>query len=103
MYLKKGDNVQVISGKYKGKQGQVLSILKSKNRVVVEGVAMVKKHVKPNQQNQQGGIIEQESSVDVSNVALVDPSDNKPTRIGYKFQDGKKIRYSKRTGTEFTN
>ena len=98
--LLKGDNVIVIAGKDKGKQGEVLRILKDKNRVVVSGINIAKKHQKPSYQSQ-GGIIDKELSIHVSNVALVDPKDGSATKVGYKFlEDGKKIRFAKKSGED---
>ena len=82
----------------KGKTGKVLSVIPEKDRVVVEGVNMVSKHTKPNAKYPQGGIVKQEAGIHVSNVNLV--VDGKPTRVGYKFVDGKKVRYAKKSGEE---
>ncbi|MGG6432935.1 50S ribosomal protein L24 [Anoxybacillus sp. D401a] len=98
MHVKKGDKVQVISGKDKGKQGVILAAFPKKNRVLVEGVNIVKKHVKPSQANPQGGIISQEAPIHVSNVMPLDPKTGLPTRVGYKVVEGKKVRYAKRSG-----
>ncbi len=98
--IKKGDNVIVIAGNSKGKTGKVLTVIPEKDRVIVEGVAMVSKHTKPNAKNPQGGIVKQEASIHVSNVALVDPKSGKATRIGYKVEDGKKVRVAKKSGEE---
>ncbi|MDY2787837.1 MAG: 50S ribosomal protein L24 [Atopobium sp.] len=101
MKIKKDDLVVVLSGKDKGKQGKVLRALPSKNKVVVEGVAIVKKAMRPTQANQQGGIVSMEAPIDASNVALIDPKDGKPTRVGYRVsEDGTKVRYAKRSGEE---
>ena len=101
MKIKKGDTVEVLTGKDKGKRGEVLRALPEDNKVVVAGVAMVKRHMKPNAANQQGGIVEHEAAIDASNVALIDPKDDKPTRVGYAFkEDGTKVRVSKRSGEE---
>lgn len=95
--IKKGDTVIVITGASKGKEGKVLEVYPSKNRVLVAGVNIVKKHTKPNAQNQQGGIIEQEASIHISNVKL--KVGNTVTRVGRKIQeDGKIVRYAKKTG-----
>ncbi|KJE26318.1 50S ribosomal protein L24 [Geobacillus thermoleovorans] len=98
MHVKKGDKVQVISGKDKGKQGIILAAFPKKNRVIVEGVNIVKKHAKPSQANPQGGIIEKEAPIHVSKVMPLDPKTGEPTRIGYKIVDGKKVRYAKKSG-----
>ena len=99
-HIKKGDTVYVNAGNDKGKTGKVLAVITDKDRVVVEGVNMVSKHTKPNAKAPQGGIIKQEAGIHVSNVQLIDPAQNKPTRVGYKFVDGKKIRYAKKSGEE---
>lgn len=94
----RNDLVCVLSGRDKGKTGRVLRILTEKNRVLIQGIGMVKKHVKPNpQRNIKGGIAEQETAVHASNVALLD-GNGKPTRIGTRIEDGKKIRFAKTTG-----
>lgn len=98
MFVKVGDKVRVISGKDKGKEGTIKQTLAKKNRVVVEGINMIKKHQKPNNANPQGGILDIEAPIDVSNVMLIDPSTNEPTRVGFKVFDGKKVRVSKKTG-----
>ena len=101
MKIRKGDQVQVLSGKDRGARGEVIRAIPSEGRVVVRGVAMVKKAQKPNQMGQNGGIIEKESAIDVSNVALIDPKTDTPTRVGYRFGiDGKKVRYAKKSGEE---
>lgn len=98
MHVKKGDKVKVITGKDKGKEGVILSAFPKKDRVLVEGVNIVKKHVKPNQLNPQGGIVTKEAAIHVSNVMLIDPKTGEPTRVGTKIEDGKKVRVSKKTG-----
>ncbi|TQR18923.1 50S ribosomal protein L24 [Psychrobacillus vulpis] len=98
MHVKKGDKVKVISGKDKGKTGVILSAFPKKDRVLVEGVNIVKKHMKPNQANPQGGIVSQEAAIHVSNVMLIDPKTGEPTRVGYKVEDGKKVRVAKKSG-----
>ena len=92
MVVKKGDTVIVISGNYKGKQGTVLKVNTKDNRVVVEGVNVVSRHTRPSQANPDGGIIKKEAPIDASNVMLVDPKTNKPTRIHFEEKDGKKVR-----------
>ena len=99
MNFKTGDKVIVISGKDKGKEGKITHVLRSENRVVVEGVNIVKKHVKGNGQ-QSGSINEMEAPIHASNVMILDPKTNKPTRIGHKInKDGKKIRISKKSNS----
>jgi large subunit ribosomal protein L24 len=94
--IRKGDTVVVIAGKEKGKRGQVLRVLNKKQRVVVQGLAMVKRHTKPTQQDAQGGIIEKEGSIHLSNVMPVDPGSDKPTRVKVKRNDaGKQVRTGK--------
>ena len=96
--IKKGDKVVVITGRDKGKTGEVKQVLPAENRVVVDGVNMVKRHTAPSAGNA-GGIVEKEASIHVSNVAYIDPKNDKPTRIGYKtLEDGRKVRYAKRSG-----
>ena len=100
LHIKKGDTVYVNAGNDKGKTGKVLTVIPAKDRVIVEGVNVVSKHTKPNATHPQGGIIKQEAGIHISNVQLIDPSTNKPTRVGYKVVDGKKIRYAKKSGEE---
>ncbi len=96
--IKKGDKVVVITGRDKGKTGEVKQVLPAENRVIVDGVNMVKRHTAPSTGNA-GGIVEKEASIHISNVAYVDPKTDKPTRIGYKtLEDGRKVRYAKRSG-----
>ena len=94
--IKKGDTVKVIAGKDKGKEGKVVSIDAKKNTAVVEGINMITKHAKPSAANQQGGILHQEAAIDLSNIMYV--YKGKTTKIGYKFQDDKKVRVAKSTG-----
>jgi len=97
MKIKKGDTVQVISGNETGKSGRVIKIFPKKGKIIVEGLNMVKKHARPTQENPQGGIIEKEAAIHISNVMLI--AAGKPTRIGYRFlEDGRKVKYAKRTG-----
>ncbi|PAB58184.1 50S ribosomal protein L24 [Anaeromicrobium sediminis] len=98
MHVKKGDTVVVITGKDKGKKGKVLEALPKKSRVIVEGVNIQKKHQKPNAKVQQGGIMEQPGAIHVSNVMLWDEKAKAPTRVGFKIENGKKVRVSKKSG-----
>ena len=98
MHVKKGDKVMVISGKDKGKTGVILTAFPKKDRVLVEGVNIIKKHMKPNQANPQGGIVSQEAAIHVSNVMLIDPKTGEPTRVGSKVEDGKRVRVAKKSG-----
>ncbi|KUP04631.1 50S ribosomal protein L24 [Bacillus coahuilensis m2-6] len=98
MHVKKGDKVMVITGKDKGKTGTILAAYPKKDRVLVEGINVVKKHAKPSQANPQGGIISQEAPIHVSNVMILDPKTNEPTRVGFKVEDGKKVRVAKKSG-----
>ncbi|MCF0191780.1 MAG: 50S ribosomal protein L24 [Marinilabiliaceae bacterium] len=98
--IKKGDIVIVLAGEDKGKEGKVLSVDPKKNRAVVEGVNMMKKHTKPSAGNPQGGIVEKEASIDLSNLNLKDPKTGKPTRVKIVSEDGKKVRVSKKSGEE---
>jgi len=96
--IKKGDTVIVLAGKDKGKKGDVLKMLRAENRAIVQGVNMAKRHVRASQTGP-GGVTERESSIHLSNVAHVDPQDDKPTRVGIrKLEDGRKVRYAKRSG-----
>ncbi len=97
MKIKKGDTVQVTTGNDAGKTGRVIKVYLDKDRVVVEGVNIVKKHARPTQDNPQGGIIEKESSIHISNIMLV--AGGKPTRVGFKsLENGKKVKFAKSTG-----
>ena len=99
--IKKGDTVYVLAGDDKGKTGRVLNILREEGKAIVEGVNIVSKSTKPNAKAPQGGIIKKEAPIDLSNLAVVDPKSGKPTRVGFRFnEDGKKVRYSKKTGEE---
>ena len=97
--IKKGDTVYVNAGNDKGKTGKVLEVLRDKDRVIVEGVNMVSKHTKPNPKAPQGGILKKEAGIHISNVQLMD-ANGKPTKVGYKMEGEKKIRYTKTTGEE---
>jgi large subunit ribosomal protein L24 len=97
--IRRDDEVVVLAGKDKGKTGKVKSVLTSDNRVVVEGINLVKKHTKPNPQlGEPGGIIEKEASIHVSNVAIVNPATGKADRVGFREEDGKKVRFFKSNG-----
>src|SRR5690625_4205863 len=98
MHVKTGDTVKVMTGKDKGKQGVILEAYPKESRVLVEGVNVVKKHAKPSQDNPQGGILNVEAPIHSSNVMIVDPKTGKPTRIGYKEENGKKVRIAKKSG-----
>jgi len=96
--IKKGDNVIVLTGKDKGKTGEVLSVKPADAKAVVQGINMVKRHTKPTQM-QAGGIVEKEAAIAISNIAIVDPKEGKATRVGFKtLEDGKKVRYAKLSG-----
>ena len=96
--IKKGDNVVVISGRDKGRTGEVLRVLPAESRLIVQGVHLAKRHTKP-RMGEPGGIIEKELTIHISNVAHSDPQSRKPTRIGYKFlEDGRKVRFARRSG-----
>lgn len=101
LHVKKGDTVIVNAGNYKGQQGKVLEVIRKTDRAIVEGVNMIKKHTKPNAANPQGGIVEKEAPIHVSNLMLKDPKTGKATRIGRKLDEkGKLVRYSKKSGEE---
>ena len=97
MKIKSGDTVKVISGNYRGKIGKVLLVQPKRNRAVVEGINFAKRHTKPSQKNPQGGIVEREASIHISNLMLV--VNNTPTRVGYTWlDDGRKVRFAKKIG-----
>jgi large subunit ribosomal protein L24 len=98
MHVKKGDKVKVLTGKDRGKEGTILEAYPKNERVLVEGINMIKKHAKPSQDNPQGGILNQEAPVHVSNVMPIDPKTGEPTRVGYEVRDGKKVRIAKKSG-----
>lgn len=98
MHVKKGDKVKVITGKDKGKSGKVLAAFPKKDRVLIEGINMVKKHTKPSNVNPQGGILNVEAPIHVSNVMLIDPKTGEPTRVGYEVKGDKKVRVAKKSG-----
>ena len=99
MKIKRDDTVLIISGNDKGKRGRVLRVYPEQDRIIVEGVRMMKKHTKPTQPDPQGGIIEREASLHVSNVMLVDPKNDEPTRVGrQRLDEGRRVRVAKRSG-----
>ena len=106
MHVRKGDQVEVVSGKARGKRGRVLRVFRDRKRAIIEGVNMIKKHAKPDpRKGVQGGLLEQEAPVHVSNLMLIDPESDKPTRVGYKFLEGtdgkrRKVRVARRSGAE---
>jgi large subunit ribosomal protein L24 len=98
MKIKKGDNVVVISGRDKGKSGEVLRVFPAESRVIVQGVHVARRHTRQSMGNP-GGIVDKELTIHVSNIAHIDPSSSKPTRVGYKFLgDGRKVRFARRSG-----
>ena len=94
--IKTGDNVRVIAGDHKGSEGKVLTVFIEKNKAIVEGVNMIKKHMKPNAQSPQGGIVEKEAAIQISNLSLLNAK-GETTRVGYKMEDGKKVRFAKKS------
>lgn len=101
LHIKKGDTVVVIAGNYRTKEGKVLEVIRATGKAIVEGVNMVKKHTKPNATHPQGGIVEKEAPIHISNLMIKDPKTGKPTRIGRKLNDkGKLVRYSIKSGEE---
>ena len=99
MRIKKGDKVVVIAGSEKGKEGTIAKVLPKEEKVIITGVNMVKKHVKPNQAEPEGKITEKEAPIHISNVALLDPKTKKATKIKYEIKDGKKVRVAKKSST----
>lgn len=96
--IRKGDRVEVMTGKDKGKRGEVLKVLPKANRVIVNGVNVVKRHTRPST-TEQGGIVKKEAPINISNVALLDPKDDTPTKVGFKFlDDGRKVRFARQSG-----
>lgn len=94
--LKSGDKVRVIAGDHKGTEGEIVSLLRDKNKAIVSGVNVVKRHTKPNAQNPQGGIVEKEAPIAISNLSLL-TADGKTTRVGYQMEEGKKVRVARKT------
>ncbi|HET8984505.1 MAG TPA: 50S ribosomal protein L24 [Trueperaceae bacterium] len=99
--IRKGDTVRVIAGKHKGSEGEVIAVLREKNRILVKNVNVIKKARKPTQDNPRGGFVEQESTLHLSNVQLLDPQSGTPTRIGFTvLADGRKVRVARKSGTQ---
>ncbi len=96
--IKKGDSVIVLTGKDKGRKGTVTKVMPTEDRVLVQGVNMVQRHTRPSQTNPNGGIVNKEASLHISNVAIADPSSGKPTRVGFKIEGDKKVRVAKKSG-----
>ena len=95
--IKSGDKVVVTAGEHKGAQGEVLRVFPDTNKAIVEGVNMVKKHQKPSAENPQGGITEKEAPIHISNLSLIDSKTGEPTRVGYRMEGDKKVRFSKKS------
>ncbi len=95
--IKSGDTVVVTAGDHKGSEGKVMKVSLEKNKAIVEGVNMVSKHEKPSADNPQGGIVKKEALIHISNLSLIDPKTGKATRVGYKMEDGKKVRFTKQS------
>ena len=96
--IKKGDSIVVLTGKDKGRKGTVTKVMPEDNRVLVQGINMVQRHTRPSQANPNGGIVNKEASLHISNVAIADPSSGKPTRVGFKIEGDKKVRVAKKSG-----
>ena len=95
--VKSGDLVRVIAGDHKGEEGKILTIHREKNKAIVEGVNMVSKHTKPSATNPQGGIVKKEAAIHISNLSLIDPKSKETTKVGYKQEGDKKVRFSKKS------
>ena len=95
--IKSGDIVRVIAGDHKGSEGKIVRVLREKNKAIVEGVNMVSKHTKPSAKNPQGGIVKKEAPIHVSNLSLIDPKSKETTRVGFKQEGDKKVRFSKKS------
>ncbi|OYQ38211.1 50S ribosomal protein L24 [Flavobacterium cyanobacteriorum] len=95
--IKSGDTVRVIAGDHKGAEGKVLRVLREKNKAIVEGVNMVSKHTKPSAKNPQGGIVKKEAPIHISNIALVDAKSKTTTKVGFRTEGDKKVRFSKKS------
>ncbi len=98
MKIHKGDQVEIVAGKDKGKRGEVLRALPASERVIVKGVNIAKRHRKARKEGEKGERVEMETSIHISNVMLLDPETNKPTRVGYRIEGGEKVRFAKRSG-----
>ena len=102
--IRKGDSVIVLTGKDKGKKGQVSKVIPSERKLLIGGINVVKRHTKPSRLNPNGGIVSKEMPISVSNVAMLDPKTDQPTRVGYKLlADGKKVRFAKKSGEVIDN
>jgi large subunit ribosomal protein L24 len=95
--IKSGDTVRVIAGDHKGSEGKIVRVLREKNKAIVEGVNMVSKHTKPSAKNPQGGIVKKEAPIHVSNLSLIDPKSKETTKVGFKQEGDKKVRFSKKS------
>ena len=95
--IKSGDTVRVIAGDHKGSEGKVLRVLRDRNKAIVEGINTVSKHEKPSAQNPQGGIVEKEAPIHISNLSLIDPKSGEATRVGYEVREGSKVRVAKKS------
>lgn len=95
--IKTGDTVVITSGEHKGSEGKVMKVFRDTGKAIVEGVNLVKKHEKPSAANPQGGIIEKEAPIQISNLSLIDPKTGEPTRVGFRMEEGKKVRYAKKS------
>jgi large subunit ribosomal protein L24 len=95
--IKSGDTVRVIAGDHKGSEGKVLRVLRDRNKAIVEGINTVSKHEKPSAQNPQGGIVEKEAPIHISNLSLIDPKSGETTRVGYEVREGSKVRVAKKS------
>ena len=96
--LKKGDKVVVVSGKDKGKNGEITAVFPAEGRAIVGGINLVKRHNRPTQANPEGGIESKEAKIQLSNLMMADPKDGTPTRVGFRVEDGKKVRFAKKSG-----
>jgi len=95
--IKSGDTVRIIAGDHKGSEGKVLQVIRDKNKAIVEGINLVKKHEKPSAKNPQGGIVEKEAPIHISNLSLLDPKSGEITRVGYEVREGNKVRVAKKS------